>query len=34
MFANSEQKQTPEKGAFLPIYRLDTEKMAFLNVSF
>ena len=34
MYANSEQKQTPEKGALLPIYRLDTEKMAFLNVSF
>jgi len=33
MYANSQGKPTQESQGILPIYRLDNERMGFLNVS-
>ena len=32
-YSNSQRKSTEQNQGFIPIYRLDNEKMAFLNVS-
>ena len=32
-YSNSQRKPTEQNQGFIPIYRLDNEKMAFLNVS-